>query len=216
MNGELLRQKEELVHYFRRLYEQQTINLYEGNFSARVGDVILMTPSRQNKETLRPEMLLELDREGNVLRDNGFRPSSECPMHLAVYRLRPDAGAVVHVHSAFASAFALAGRPIRCELAEIYLYYGGEIPCCAYGTPGTEAVFADFPRFLVQEDKDAVLLANHGAVALGKTVEEAFSKAEAVEKLAKTTMMAKLLGGENPLPAGEAERLLARYALRNK
>ena len=116
--------KEEIVRYFRRLYEQGTINLFEGNISARVGDVVLMTPSQQNKETLLPEMIVEMDMEGNV-KGNGLPPSSEYRMHLALYRLRPDLGAVVHTHSAFASAFALAGKPIRNAMAEMWMFYGG-------------------------------------------------------------------------------------------
>ena len=206
--------KEDIVRYFRRLYEQGTINLFEGNISARVGDVILMTPSRQNKETLRAEMISELDIDGNV-KESRFSPSSEYRMHLAVYRLRSDARAVVHTHSAFASAFALAGQSIRNALAETWMFYGGEIPCCSYGAPGTDAVFADFERYLVREDRDAVLLANHGLVTLGKDVEDAFSKAEAVEKLAKITLLSRLLGGEQPLPPGEAETLLERYRKRH-
>lgn len=204
------RQKEEIVRFFRRLYEQGTINLFEGNISARIGDTVLMTPSQQNKETLRPEMIVEMDMDGAV-KENEFRPSSEYRMHLALYRLRGDVGAVVHTHSAFASSFALAGQPIRNEMAEIWMFYGGEIPCCAYGTPGTDAVFADFERYFVREDRDAALLANHGLVTVGRDVEDAFSKAEAVEKLAKITFLTRMLGGEAPLPPGEAEALLARY-----
>ena len=204
------KRKEEIVRYFRRLYEQGTINLFEGNISARVGDVVLMTPSQQNKETLRAYMIVELGMDGAV-REGSCRPSSEYRMHLAIYRMRPDIGAVVHTHSAFASAFALAGKPIRNALAQTWMFYGGEVPCCSYGTPGTDAVFADFERYFVKEDRDAVLLANHGLVTTGRDVEEAFSKAEAVEKRAKITLRAQLRGGELPLPPGEAEALLARY-----
>lgn len=214
MRDELRRRKEEIVHYFKRQYEQGVINLFEGNISARVGDVILMTPSQQNKETMTADMITELDMEGSLLSDNGFQPSSEYRMHLALYRLRPDVGAIVHNHSACAGAFALAGQPIRSEMAEMYLYYGGEVPCCAYGTPGTDAVFADFERYFVNECKDVVLLANHGLVAAGRDAEDAFSKAEAVEKLAKISLLARLLGGERSLPDGEAEALMKRCALR--
>ena len=203
--------REQIVRCFRKLYEEGTINLFEGNFSARCGENILMTPSQQNKETMTPDMLAVLDGAGNLLSANGLQPSSEARMHLEIYRLRPDVGAVVHTHSAFASAFALAGLPIRSQLAEMYLYYGGEIPCCAYGEPGTDAVFAEFERYFLRERRDVVLLANHGLAAAGRGVEEAFSRAEAVEKLAKTTLLARLLGGERPLPEGAAEKLLDRW-----
>ena len=206
----------ELVRYFKKLYEQGTINLFEGNLSVRNGDTILITPSQQNKETMTLDMIVELDLQGNVLSDNGYAPSSEYRMHLEVYRLRPDVGAVLHNHSAFASAYALAGQPIRCEMAELYLYYGGEVPCCAYGAPGTDAVFADFERCFVHEGRDVVLLANHGLVAAGRDVEEAFSRAEAVEKLAKIAVLARLLGEEKALPPGEATELLRRWESRKR
>ena len=203
--------REQMVRCFRKLYEQGMINLFEGNFSARDGGNVLMTPSQQNKETMTPDMLVTLDGSGKLLSANGLQPSSEARMHLEIYRLRPDLGAVVHTHSAFATAFALAGLPIRSELAELRLYYGGEIPCCAYGEPGTDAVFAEFERYYLRERKDVVLLANHGLVAAGRDVEEAFSRAEAVEKIARTTLLARLLGGECPLPEGEAEKLIGRW-----
>ena len=211
MTQEQQTKREQIVRCFRKLYEQGTINLYEGNFSARDGENVLMTPSQQNKETMTPEMLVLLDAQGRVLSSNGLRPSSEARMHLEIYRLRPDLGAVVHTHSAFASAYALAGKPISGELAELYLFYGGEIPCCAYGAPGTDAVFAEFERYFLREKKDVVLLANHGLVAAGRDAEEAFSRAEAVEKLAKTALLARLLGGESPLPDGAAEELVGRW-----
>lgn len=203
--------REQIVRCFRKLYEQGTINLFEGNFSARCGENVLMTPSQQNKETMTPDMPVLLDAEGRLLSSNGLRPSSEARMHLEIYRLRPDLGAVVHTHSVCASAFALAGMPIRGELAELYLYYGGEIPCCSYGAPGTDAVFAEFERYYLRERRDVVLLANHGLVAAGRDVEEAFSRAEAVEKLAKTVLLARLLGGEKPLPDGAAAELTERW-----
>lgn len=204
-------QKAELTRCFRKLYEQGTVNLFEGNLSVRCGDTILMTPSQQNKETMTPDMIVALDPAGRLLTENGYRPSSECRMHLALYRLRRDVGAIVHTHSAFASAFAVAGQAITGAAAELYLFFGGSIPCCAYGTPGTDAVFAEFERWFVDERRDAVLLANHGLVAAGRDLEDAFAKAEAAEKLAKTILLARLLGGEQPLPPGAAEELLARW-----
>ena len=202
--------KTEIVRCFQKLYAQGTVNLFEGNLSVRAGDRIYMTPSQQNKETMTPEMILTLSPEGALLHESVLKPSSETPMHLALYRLRPDIGAIVHTHSACAAAFALAGQDIETELAEQYLFFKGSIPCCAYGTPGTDAVFQDFARYFKDEGKNAVLLANHGLVTAGNTLEEAFARAEAAEKIAKIALMAKLLGKEQPLPEGEKERLAGR------
>ncbi len=200
--------KTELVSYFKKLYEKGMVNLFEGNLSIKEGDLVLMTPSSQNKETMTIDMIVEMDLDGNLLSENGYQPSSEYQMHLEIYRLRPDISAVVHDHSTFACAYALTGQPIQGQLAELFLFFGGEIPCCAYGTPGTNAVFTEFERRFVHEKKDVVLLANHGITAAGKTLEEAFAKAEAAEKIAKITLLAKLLGSENPLPTGAIDELM--------
>ena len=209
MNEEQIR--EEIIRYFKKSYELGFVNMFEGNLSARVGDRVLITPSQKNKEQVTPDMLSELSLEGEILSDTGSRPSSEYRMHLALYRLRPDIQAVVHVHSPFATAWALNGRAIRGDLAEVYMFFGGEIPVCGYGTPGTDQVFTDFGRYFVNEDKDTVLLANHGLVAGAGSVDQAFAKAEAAEKLAKILSIAQLTGKPHHLTEREKSALLAKY-----
>ena len=202
--------KTRMVALFRRLYDRGMVNLYEGNISVRLDDRLLVTPSQQSKETMTPQMVVEVDVEGRVLQSAGVAPSSEAGMHREIYRLRPDVRAVIHVHSPYATAFALAGQAIAGNAAELWMLFGGEIPCCAYGTPGTDAVFAEFARYLVDEGRNAVLLANHGLVCVGRDLDEAFARVEAAEKLAQIIWLARALGPENPLPAGEAERLRSR------
>ncbi|MBQ7676764.1 MAG: class II aldolase/adducin family protein [Lachnospiraceae bacterium] len=187
-------ERTKIVHFFKRLYETGDITLYEGNFSARLEDHFLITPSQQSKETLTEDMLVEIDAKGNVLYDNGYVPSSEYRMHLALYSLREDVRAIVHTHSVFATAFALKSVPVTGELAELSLFFGGEIPCCSYGKPGTEAVYADFERYFVREKRDVVLLAKHGLVAAGSCAEEAFARAQTAEKIAKITLLSQLVG----------------------
>ena len=200
-------EKKEIVHYAKIMYRKGMINMFEGNISVRCGDVILVTPSQQNKETLVPEDILELDREGHVLAENGKRPSSETKMHYEVYRLRPDVKAVVHNHSPYATAYALAGRNIEdVALAESRVLFG-DIPVCSYGTPGSAEVYRDFERYLCGERCSALLLSNHGLVTVGPDLETAYSRAEAVEKIAQISILGRLLGGQKDLPAGEKERL---------
>lgn len=203
--------KEEIIKYFKKSYELGFVNMFEGNISARVSDKVIITPSQQNKESITPDMLAELSLDGEVL-TNGPAPSSEYRMHLALYRLRPDIKAIVHTHSPFATAWAVNGRAIRGNLAEVYMFFGGEVPICGYGTPGSDAVFEDFGRFFVNEDKDAALLANHGQVAGADTVEKAFAKAEAVEKLAKVLTLAQLTGTAHRLTDRDKAALLEKYA----
>ena len=186
-------EKTNIVHFFKILYITGAITLYEGNISVRLGDHFLITPSQQSKETLSEDMLVEINAQGEVLCDNGYAPSSEYRMHLALYALREDISAIVHTHSVFATAFALKNTPIRSDLAELSMFFGGEVPCCSYGSPGTDGVFSDFERFFVHERRDAVLLARHGVVAAGANVEEAFARAQTVEKIAKITLLSQFV-----------------------
>ena len=209
-------EKEEMIARFLRLYESGMINMFEGNITVRTPDGILVTPSQMEKNRITPEMIIEMDMDGKVINSSPARPSSEYKMHLAVYRLRPDLKAIVHTHSAYATSFAVAGQPIRGNAAELFMFFGGEIPVCSYGAPGSEAIYADFPKYFVEQDKDAVLLANHGIVTAGKTLADAYSKTEAAEKIAMITTQVRLLGAEHVLTEEEKEPLLAFYKGRKK
>ena len=211
-----LAEKEEMITRFLRLYESGMINMFEGNITVRTPDCVLVTPSQMEKDKITPEMIIEMDMDGNVLNDPPARPSSEYKMHLAIYRLRDDLKAAVHTHSIYATSYAVAGQPIRGNMAEILMFFGGEIPVCSYGTPGTDAIYADFPRYFVEQDKDAVLLANHGIVTAGKSLADAYSKTEAAEKLAMINTQVRLIGSENVLTEEEREPLLAFYRKRRE
>ena len=205
MNKNLL--CEEIVSYFRRLYHSGMVNLFEGNISVRYGDHYLITPSQQDKDSMTPDMILEVDEEGNVIVGNGV-PSSEFKMHREVYRLRPDVCACVHTHSPVATAFAVAGREIVTNgLAEGNVVLG-KVPVAPYGRPGTEDIYAHFSEFL--PEYNAILLGNHGVVTVGPDLSTAFSLTEAVEKTAKIVLIAQFLGGENSIPEDELQ-LLRQY-----
>lgn len=182
--------RHDIVYFFKKLYEQGAITLYEGNISAKKDGIIYMTPSQQSKETLDENMIVEMAPDGNVICDNGYKPSSEYKMHLKLYDLRDDIGAVVHTHSVYATVFALNGKPMKSDLCELELFFGGEIPCASYGKPGTDEVYRDFEKLFVKEKKDVVLLERHGIVAAGKDVEEAFARAQTAEKIAKISLLA--------------------------
>ncbi len=208
--------KEQIVELFRMMYHMGMVNLFEGNISMRWEDRYLITPSQQNKETMTPDMVLEVNGEGKPLdAASTCAPSSEFKMHREIYRLRPDVNAVVHCHSCFATAFAVAGRPIETKgLAEGNVVFG-QIPVAAYGRPGTDDICADFPKLF--SEYNAVLLENHGIVTAGPDLTMAFSLAEAAEKTAKILVLAGLLGGEKSLPDSELQ-LLRGYgsSLRHK
>lgn len=206
------KEKEKMISRFLKLYQSGMINMFEGNITVRMPDCILVTPSQMEKDQITPGMIAEMDMNGRILNDPEAKPSSEYKMHLEVYRLREDLNAIVHTHSPYATAYAVSGQPIRGNMAEIFMFFGGEIPVCSYGPPGSETLYADFPRYFIDEDKDAVLLANHGVVTAGRSLADAMSKAEAAEKLALINTQVRMIGTEHVLSGLEREPLLAFYA----
>lgn len=192
----------------RRLHARNLLAAGDGNLSVRLGDGrILMTPSGINKDRLRPEELALMEAGGTVL---AGAPSSEAQMHLAIYRARPEAQAVVHAHPPTAIAWTLA-RPtleaLPCEaLPEVILATGG-IPVAPYARPGTRELAEGVVPFLAQHR--LMLLARHGAVAWGESLDEACDGLERVEHVAQILLAAEALGGARPLPAFEQEALRA-------
>ena len=198
--------KAQMVDYFRMMYHSGMVNLFEGNISMRWADRYLITPSQQNKETMTSDMILEIDENGKVLNGkDGMKPSSEFKMHMEVYRLRPDVQVCVHNHSLCATAFAVAGKPIISEgIAESNLVFG-QVPVAGYGRMGTADIYREFEKYL--KEYNAILLENHGVLTVGRDMTYAFSYAEAVEKMAKILLIARILGGEKSLPKEELETL---------
>ncbi|TVR07870.1 MAG: class II aldolase [Salinarimonadaceae bacterium] len=151
-----------------------------GNVSVRAGDGMLITPSGLPYAAMEPSDVVAMDLDGCAYSEG--HPSSEWRFHAAVYRARPDAQAIVHTHSPRATALACARRPIPAFHYMIAFCGGADIRCADYATFGTpelaEAVVAGL------EGRKATLLANHGVVAIGASVEGAFAIAGEVENLA--------------------------------
>jgi L-fuculose-phosphate aldolase len=149
-------------------------------------------------------MMVVVDYNGQKL--SGDRdPSSELPMHLEIYRSRPDVNAVVHAHPPTATGFAVAGIPLtRAVLAEVVTTLGS-IPIAEYGTPSTQELPDAVRKYI--KAHDGLLLANHGAVTCGDTAMAAYYKMETIEHFAKISLVARLLGRENVLSRGEVDRL---------
>ena len=142
---------------------------------------------------LRPEDVCVLNINNECIEDNGLLPTVESPMHMAIYKARPEVNAIVHSHPLWSSSFAITGKNIPLALAEQALFLGGEVICAEYGTVGSEALAQNIVEAL-GENRNAALMRNHGAIAIGKTLKEAFVLADFVEHGAQVAIMAKLLG----------------------
>jgi L-fuculose-phosphate aldolase len=203
---------QEIVQISKRLYDRGLIVATDGNVSARLSeDEILITSKGKCKGFLSVDDIIQipvgwdgLQLPHSELRTPNLEPSSEYRMHLEVYKQRKDINAVVHTHSPFATAYSTTRKPLKPLLAESVLL-GGEIPCAEYATPSTEEVPKSISKWI--KTHDCVLLANHGVLAIGKSLEEAFVQAERVEFLAKITFLARVFGGEKELTKEEMENL---------
>ena len=195
----------DIVEAGRRLYARGFVASNDGNISARIDEQRLMTtPKSVSKGFMTPDMMVVVDYEGKKLAGDRD-PSSELPMHLEIYRNRPDVSAVVHSHPPLATGFAVAGIPLtRAVLAEVITTLGS-IPIAEYGTPST----AELPEAVRKYIKahDGMLLANHGAVTCGRSVMDAYYKMETIEHFAKISLVARLLGRENLISREEVDRL---------
>lgn len=203
--------RDALVRICRRLYQERLIVATDGNCSVRLGeDRFLTTPSGVCKGDLEPAMLVVVDAEGRRL-EGELPPSSEFGMHLAIYAVRPDVQAIVHAHPPTATAFSVAGVSLEpAILTEVVLTLGA-IATAPYATPGTpelaEAVQA------IARSHDAFILDHHGAVTLGRHLDQAYHRMETVEQTAKVHLVAHQLGGIRPLAS---EQVAALAAIRRK
>ncbi len=165
-----------------------------GNVSLRVPGAgqVAVTPSGRDYRSLRTADIVVVDLQGNRVAGT-LPPSSELPLHLAIYAARPDIGAIVHTHSVFASACAAARRPLPPVIEDLVQLAGGPVEVAEYALPGTAELANNAVAALA--DRQAVLLANHGAVGCGRTAAEALLACELVEKGAQIYLYAGLLGG---------------------
>ncbi|CAD5247397.1 5-(methylthio)ribulose-1-phosphate aldolase [Bosea sp. 62] len=181
-----------------------------GNVSARFGDGFLITPSGLPYARTMPEDLIYLALDGTVL-SGSRKPSSEWPFHVAIYKARPDAQAIVHTHSPRATALSCARRGIPAFHYMIALCGGSDVRCAEYATFGSPELAENAVRAL--DGRKAVLLANHGVIALGASLAGAHTIVAEVENLAGEYL--DLLASRlEPviLDEAEMERVSAKFA----
>ena len=192
--------RELLADFCRRLYDRQLTVSAGGNMSVRISDdEILITPSGRNKGMLAPEDMVRVSLDGEVLSPG--KPSIEHRFHLALYRMNPGTGAVVHCHPLNCVALAVRNEPLRCNLTPEGAILLGRVPMIGYFTPGSE----ELVEAVAAEGRSrAMLMERHGAITQGGTLEEAYNRMEELEFQARLQL---LVGDAEDLPADEVERL---------
>lgn len=186
----------------RRMYELGLVTLTGGNVSARDPETgyIAITPSAVPYEGMGADDIVVCRPDGTVVEGRG-KPSTEWPLHSRLLIERPDIGGVMHTHSPYALALAVAARPIPPVCLEV-VQCGGSIEVAPWGDPGTPALGEAAVQAL-KGTRKAALLQNHGLLATGATVEEALAIAVRAEAAARTYFFASLIGG--PVVLTEAQ-----------
>jgi L-fuculose-phosphate aldolase len=189
-----------------------------GNISARHRDRLLITPSAVPYDEMTPEMIAAMPLDGpDGDWDGPLKPSTEWRFHLDLVRARPDIGAIVHTHAIYCTSLAIARRPIPAVHYMMAGFGGMDIRCADYATFGTEALSKAVLKAM--EGRNACLMANHGMLATGETLEKAMWRAVELENLARQYFNTLLIGGPALLDEGqiaEAAKSFGSYGLQRK
>jgi L-fuculose-phosphate aldolase len=198
--------KQQICEIGQRLYAREFAAANDGNITIRLNEKeILCTPTMVSKGFLKCEDICKVDYEGKQLAGRKKR-SSEVLLHLAVYKTRPDVNAVVHCHPPHATAFAVAHEPIpKCILPEVEVFLG-EVPMAVYETPGTQKFAETIIPYV--KDCNTIILANHGTVTFGPTLENAYFNTEIIDSYCRILILTRQLGRVNYFTEQQTRELL--------
>ncbi len=200
--------RREVVRVARLLEPMKLSRGKSGNVSARTKRGFLVTPTGVPYESLQARQLVELDLDGNRLR-GALEPSSEWRIHADIYRARAETRAVVHAHPPYATAFAIAGVPLEAVHYMIAIAGGHDVRIARYATFGTKALSKHV--LVALRDRQACLMAHHGLVALGSTVQGALRVADEVEGVAEMQFLARTIGNAPALSRPEMARVAEKF-----
>jgi len=206
-------QKMEVLDIARQMDEKGLVVGTSGNVSQRFREpdgreLVAITPSGLHYDTMKAEDIVLVDMEGQRV-EGELAPSIETIMHVGIYKARKKVCAVVHTHAVFGSTIAVTGKEIPSLLDDQVTFLGGEIKVAAYALPGSPDLAKNAVAALGL--RNAVVLANHGTVTVGRNLREAFNNCELLEKTARVYVLAMSLGALTPVPADMAEVEMAFF-----
>jgi len=207
-------QKMEVLEIARRMDGKGLVVGTSGNVSQRFREpggreLVAITPSGRHYDTMKAEDIVLVDMEGQRV-EGELAASIETMLHVGIYKARKKVSAVVHTHAVFGSAIAVTGKEIPSLLDDQVTFLGGEIKVAAYALPGSPELAKNAVAAL--GSRNAVVLANHGTVTVGRNLREAFNNCELLEKTARVYVLAMGLGALTPVPADMAEVEKAFFA----
>ena len=187
------KEKDNVVEIGLRMAQSNLVVGSWGNISTLVkkDKLVIITPSGVNCNCLQARGLLTVDLDGNVV-EGDLRPSTELQLHLAIYKARPDVNAIVHTHSTYGCAMAVARQSLPPILEDMAQLVGGPVPVAEYAPAGTKELAENCVRALAE--LNAVFLANHGVIGVGRDLEEALQVCQLVERTAKVYILSRILG----------------------
>lgn len=208
-------QKRIVLDASQKMAEKGLVVGTSGNVSLRLPpengrELLAITPTRRYYDLLTVDDIQVIDFEGEPV-EGDLIPSVETMLHIGIYQSRKNVNAVLHTHSVFASIISVAGLEIPAILDDQVTFLGGEIKLARYALSGSQELVENVLAAL--GEKNAVLLPNHGAVGVGKTMRDAFTACELLEKTARVYFCALALGKVNPLPAEAVEVEKAFFAM---
>ena len=193
---ELQELKNELIKYGKLSGEKNFTPGISGNMSARFGDKILITTSGSANGYLEDDELVLIDFDGNLI-EGSQKPSSEKMLHVEYYKQRPDINYILHMHAPYLSTFAACKKALDEPIMPENIFYFGEIPLAEYGLPSSADLVLKTSKYF--KNYNVILMANHGMITAGKTIQEAYLNLELAESYAQVVLQTKLLGGASLL-----------------
>lgn len=205
--------REDICRICELMYTRGIIVGPSGNVSARMSDGrILLTPGGLMKNRMAPDQLIVIDMNGELAgpqteASRGLKPSSELPLHLEVYRNRPDVGGVVHAHPSSCVALSNMGISVDTRVLTEGMLFLGVVATARYGTPTTTELSDSVVDLIPSHD--AVILPYHGSITVGEDVWKAYSRMEVLEQVASIQCtMASMSGERKPLGRENIEKMI--------
>ncbi len=199
-------QRMKVIEIALKAQQDKLMPLTMGNFSIRDQETgyVCITPSGMEYSLLKPEDIVVVDISGDIV-EGSRKPSIETQLHCRTYIKRPDIHGICHTHSTYATAWACCGKEIPVIVAELAGMIGGPVGCAPYAPMGTTQLAEVVAEHIGCQN--AVLMENHGLLAVGETIEKAYANAVIVEESAKITLFALQIGGMKTISEQECKDL---------
>jgi len=200
--------RELILDIGRRMYSRNYVAANDGNITCKTGpDTIWATPTGVSKGYMKQEELVKMSLDGKILQQGALKPSSEIKMHLRVYNENPKIQGVCHAHPPVATSFAIAGISLDKAIYPEALVNLGTVPVVHYETPGSQGIPDSVAPYC--RDYNALLLANHGALAWGESLMDAWFRLESLEHYATILMYTgNIIGKANVLSCDQVQELV--------